>query len=56
MILIKVNGISVYVKSGDVIETKKKGEGTTKLEGIEITSEDGQCNFIPKRKEAETPV
>jgi len=48
MILIKVNGVSIYVKSGDDIRTRQKGEGITSLEGIEITSEDGEFHFVSK--------
>ena len=42
MIRITINNVSVYVKPGDIIKTRK--------EGLEITAEDGEYHFICKEK------
>ena len=49
MIKVTINGVPVYVKHGDIIKTRARGQGITKLAGIEVKSEDGNYNFIPKR-------
>ena len=54
MIKITVEGVEVYVKSGDTINILHSTMKSVVKEGMEVISRKGEYHFVPFRDKAET--